>query len=287
VEGGGGSVSQERIAAAVIASAASAPATAEAFSSGLRHQRADTDPGRRRCRRRRRRRRLRRRPLLPPAAINGKMAAAVLARIRTAGRTARRLALQVRSHLSLAPDHSLIPDSEVHKLGVPCKRCALEESCSFRPGTPSAGRGKARPQRPAQQDKPGAQSPVCDPYRPSLLASCLQSCSSNTLSPCGEEITVSLPVRKDGASFVSCPALPPGRSNPALGDLRAHLLPGETAPGTPCSISTVGRGGPHLRSEVASFQETSGPTAPSLRRREPLRARLQYLQLVIFCQNVF
>ena len=71
------------------------------LSLGLRHQRADTDPPLS-CLRRLR---LSCRPLPQLAAINGKMAASALARIRALGRRARRLAPTVARQLSLAFNH--------------------------------------------------------------------------------------------------------------------------------------------------------------------------------------
>lgn len=100
-EGGGASLAQEKNGSGSHPLHRRRSGYRGGLNLGLRHQRADTDPRLRR----RSRRRLRRRPLPPLAAINGKMAAAALARIRAVGLRSRRLAPKVPRQLSFATNY--------------------------------------------------------------------------------------------------------------------------------------------------------------------------------------
>lgn len=112
------------------------------LSLGLKHQRADTDPPLS-CRRRRR---LSRRPLPQLAAINGKMAASALARIRASGLRARRLAPKVARQLSFAYNYvSSSSASGGTKLVEQLrKRFLIEGVWTVHLGTPFACREKTQ-----------------------------------------------------------------------------------------------------------------------------------------------
>lgn len=112
-------LSQERMAAAVILSTARAPATVEASAWALDTSAQTPTQGSAA-----RRRRLSCRPLPQSAAINGKMAAAALARIRAVGLGARRLVSEVQRQLSLAFNYvsSYSAPGGTKLVEWPCKR---------------------------------------------------------------------------------------------------------------------------------------------------------------------
>lgn len=272
-EGGGASLAQEKNGGGSHPLHRRRSGYRGGLNLGLRHQRADTDPRLRR----RRRRRLRRRPLPPPAAINGKMAAAALARIRTVGLRSRPLAPKIPRQLSFAANYlgSHSASRCIKLVERPRKRFSERDSRLSTSGLPLlAGKGPglrfSMPFRALRTLRPPGRDSTLKPH----LWPCYQHCSPSLL----EELLNSsplhrprpLPGRESITDYLPASALRHGPSQKGLRFLSPFPHPPEgPARGTSSLVSCLGRGQVH--SSRKRYHFPSSPPPSELHSAGPVR----------------
>lgn len=264
-EGGGASLAQEKNGSGSHPLHRRRSGYRGGLNLGLRHQRADTDP---RLHRRRRRRRLRRRPLPPPAAINGKMAAAALARIRAVGLRSRRLAPKVPRQLSFATNYlgSHSASRCIKLVERPRKRFSETDSRLSISGLPlPAGKGpglrSSMPFRAPRTLRPPGRDSTLKPHLWPYYQHCSPSPLEELLNSSLFTDLRSLPGRESITDCLPASALRHGPSQKGLRFLSPFPYPPEgPARGTSSLVSCLGRGQVHSSRKRYHFPSSPPPS---------------------------